>query len=154
MSRSVSKLYYRLRKVTRRWRGSGVSQWALAWRRLKKNRAALAGLAIVGVIGVMALFQDYVALYPPRCLQGVDPQCPTDTPGIWRVRAPPSLKYPFGTDLQGRDVYSEIVYGARAAFLVGIGATAIAIVIAVLIGLVAGYAGGWVDNVLMRITED
>jgi len=63
------------------------------------------------------------------------------------------LKYPFGTDLQGRDVYSEIVYGARAAFLVGIGATAIAIVIAVLIGLVAGYSGGWIDNVLMRITE-
>jgi ABC-type dipeptide/oligopeptide/nickel transport system permease subunit len=144
-----------LRKLAPRWRGSGVSQWGLAWKRLRRNKAAIAGLMIVGIIGFMAVFQDQVRLYPPKCLVGLDPRCPgplgqTDA---WQIRTPPSLQHPFGTDGSGYDVYSQIVYGARPAFLVGIGATAISMALAILIGLVAGYSGGWVDNVLMRITE-
>ena len=148
-------MYKRLRDLSPLWRGSGVSQWGLAWRRLRRNKAALAGLAVVGIIGVMAIFQNYIALYPAKCLVGLQPQCPaasgrTDS---WQIRVPPSLHDPFGTDGSGYDVYSQIVYGARPAFLVGIGATAISMALAILIGLVAGYEGGWVDNVLMRITE-
>ncbi len=140
-----------LQKLRNRWRTAQVSQWGLAWRRLKKNKAAIVGLVIIGVIGVMALFDRQVAIYPPNCLVGLLPQCPSPD---WQVRAPPSFpQHPFGTDFKGEDVYSQIVYGAKAAFLVGIGATAIAIGIAVLVGLVAGYFGGWVDNVLMRLTE-
>ncbi len=139
----------------RKRRGSGVSQWELAWRRLKMNKAALAGLVIVGVIGVMALLDRLIALYPPNCNVGTNPNCPNPgpKPDVWAIGIPPSWSFPFGTNLAGQDVYSQIVYGARAAFLVGIGATAIALAIATLIGLVAGYFGGWVDNVLMRLTE-
>ncbi len=139
-----------LRRLRSRWRRGGVSQWGLAWRRFKKNKAAIAGVVIVGVIGVMALFDRQVALYPPNCLVGDSPQCPNPP---FLPQAPLSFQHPFGTDFKGEDVYSQIVYGAKAAFLVGIGATAIAIAIAVLIGLVAGYFGGWIDNVLMRLTE-
>ncbi len=128
----------------------GVSQWALAWRRLKTNKAAIAGLVVVGVIGLMAVFDRQFAPYPPNCLVGLQLQCPTPQ---WQVRAYPSLAHPFGTDFAGRDVYSQIVYGARAAFMVGLGATAITMGIAILVGLVAGYFGGWIDNVLMRFTE-
>ncbi len=66
---------------------------------------------------------------------------------------PPSKEHILGTDQLGRDVYSRIVYGSRVAFVVGILAVAISAVIGSLIGLVAGYFGGWVDNVLMRIVE-
>ena len=131
-------------------RRGGVSQWALAWRRFRKNKAAVVGLVIVGVIGGIALFDRFVAFYPPNCVTYFNPACPA--PGLL-TRDPPSPAHPFGTDLAGHDVYSQVVYGTRAAFLVGIGATAVAIAIATLIGLVAGYFGGWVDNVLMRTTE-
>src|SRR6266849_9057091 len=95
----------------------------------------------------MAAFDRLVALYPPECVGG-SPACP-----VGGSNAPPSLSHHFGTDIIGFDVYSEIVYGARAAFFVGLGATGISLAIAVAIGLVAGYFGGWIDNVLMRLTE-
>jgi len=129
----------------------GVSQWALAWRRFKQNKAALAGLIIVGSFGVLAGFDRLFALYPPKCILGLNAQCPY--PILFPVRDPPSPATPFGTDINGYDVYSQVIYGARAAFFVGLGATAIAIGIATLIGLVSGYYGGNVDNVLMRLTE-
>jgi len=127
-----------------------VSQWALAWRRFRKNKAALAGLATVAFLGFLAAFDWLVAPYPPNCLVGLQAQCPTPS---WQVRAPPSLVHPFGTNNLGQDVYSQIVYGARAAFLVGFGVTVISMIIATLVGLAAGYYGGQVDNLLMRITE-
>ena len=131
-------------------RPRGVSQWALAWRRLKKNKTAIAGLAIVGAFVVMGAFDRLVAIYPPRCIVGISPACSSPD---FVSNGPPSLAHPFGTDITGYDVYSEIVYGTRAAFLIGLGATGLAILIAVMIGLVAGYFGGWMDNLLMRVTE-
>ena len=128
----------------------GVSQWALAWRRLKTNKVAIVGLGIVGIFIVMAAFDRLVALYPPQCLVGLSPSCPSPA---YASNAPPSATHPFGTDLAGYDVYSEIVYGSRAAFVIGLGASGLVMLIAISIGLVAGYFGGWVDNVLMRFTE-
>jgi len=128
----------------------GVSQWALAWRRFKKNRAALAGLVIVGTIGTLAAFDRLFAIYPPNCIVGISPACLSPA---YDPRVAPSWQHPFGTSFDGRDVYSQVIYGARAAFYVGLGATAITIGIAVLVGLAAGYYGGYIDNVLMRFTE-
>jgi ABC-type dipeptide/oligopeptide/nickel transport system permease subunit len=139
----------------------GVSQWALAWRRLKKNRVALAGLAIVALFALFAVFDGWpfvltqndkglFALYPPECVTGFSPACPYSGNGI---NALPDPSHPFGTDARGHDVYSEIVYGSAAAFIVGLGATGISMIIAIVIGLAAGYFGGWIDNVLMRLTE-
>jgi ABC-type dipeptide/oligopeptide/nickel transport system permease subunit len=125
-------------------RARGVSQWSIAWRRFKKNRAALAGLILVGVVIVMAIFSPIIARYPPNALPGFS---------MGQTRSPPSLTYFFGTDLIGHDVFSQVVYGASSALYVGFGAAAIAMGLAILIGLVSGYYGGLVDNILMRITE-
>jgi ABC-type dipeptide/oligopeptide/nickel transport system permease subunit len=125
-------------------RARGVSQWNIAWRRFKKNKAALAGLVFIGVVVFMALFSPIIARYPPNDLPGLRPQ---------ETRVPPSLKYLFGTDIIGHDVFSQVVYGAGSALYVGFGAAAIAMSLAIVVGLVSGYYGGIVDNVLMRITE-
>jgi ABC-type dipeptide/oligopeptide/nickel transport system permease subunit len=92
----------------------------------------------------MALFSPIVARYPPNALPGFATR---------ETRVPPSLKYLFGTDLIGHDVFSQVVYGAGNALYVGFGAAAIAMGLAIVIGLVSGYYGGIVDNILMRITE-
>jgi ABC-type dipeptide/oligopeptide/nickel transport system permease subunit len=130
---------------TRKNRQRGVSQWNIAWRRFKKNKAALAGLIFVGVIFFMALFNPILARYPPNYLASFIQD--------GRIRVPPSPKYLFGTDYIGHDVFSQIVYGASAALYVGLGAAAVAMSLAIVVGLVSGYYGGLLDNVLMRITE-
>jgi peptide/nickel transport system permease protein len=126
-------------------RKRGVSQWSIAWRRFKKNKAALFGLIIIGVIVFMALFSPILARYPPNYLASFIQE--------GRIRVPPSPKYLFGTDYIGHDVFSQIVYGAPAALFVGLGAAVVAMSLAIVVGLVSGYVGGIVDNVLMRITE-
>jgi len=125
-------------------RSKGVSQWNIAWRRFKKNKAALAGALIIGFVIFLAAFDSLIAPYPPN-----------DIPGfiIGETRVPPSLKYLFGTDYVGHDVFSQVVYGAKSALYVGFGSAAIAMSLAVLVGLVSGYYGGIIDNILMRITE-
>ena len=123
----------------------GVSQWNIAWRRFKKNKAALAGLLFVGVVVFIALFSPLIARYPPNYLASFKDEK--------KIRMPPSSKYFFGTDYVGQDVFSQVVYGAGAALYVGFGAAAIAMSLAIVVGLVSGYYGGLIDNVLMRITE-
>src|SRR6266705_1578111 len=135
--------------TTTRQKG-GVGQWALAWRRFKKNPAAIAGLIIVGFFAFLAAFDRLVAPYPPNCI-------PTSfsafCPGQYAPLQAPSLAHPFGTDSNSYDVYSQVIYGCRAAFYIGFGATAVAMIISVLVGLPAGYFGGRTDNILMRFTE-
>lgn len=67
--------------------------------------------------------------------------------------ASPSLAHPFGTDALGRDLYSGVVHGARTSLLVAAGVAALLVLVGTTVGLVSGYAGGWVDDVLMRVTE-
>jgi len=121
-----------------------ISQWGVAWRRFKKNRAALAGLLIEGIIFFLALFGPFIAPYPPNDISAFYQG---------KTRAPPSWEHLMGTDYTGHDVFSQIIYGASAALQVGLGATLISILIAVLVGSVAGYYGGKIDTVLMRFSE-
>ncbi len=125
-------------------RSKGVSQWNIAWRRFKKNKSALAGALVIGFVFFLAAFDSLIAPYPPN-----------DLPGFYRgeTRVPPSMTYLFGTDYVGHDVFSQVVYGARSALYVGFGAAAIAMSLAILVGLISGFYGGLVDNILMRITE-
>ena len=122
----------------------GVSQWSIAWRRFKANRAALAGLIIVGIVVFMAVFSPLIARYPPKAI-----------PGFYsgQTRVPPSSEFLFGTDRVGHDVFSQVVYGASSALFVGFGAAGIAMSIAIVVGIVSGFYGGIVDNILMRISE-
>ena len=129
----------------RKQQSKGVSQWNIAWRRFKKNKAALAGLIFIGAIVIMALFSPIIARYPPNYLASFIQE--------QKIRVPPSTRYLFGTDYIGHDVFSQIVYGAGNALYVGFGSAAIAMSLAIIVGLVSGYSGGLVDNILMRITE-
>jgi len=92
----------------------------------------------------MAVFDVLVAPYPPNDISAFYEK---------ESRTPPSLKHLFGTDRIGHDVFSQVIYGAENALYVGFGAAALAMSIATIIGLVAGYYGGIIDNILMRITE-
>jgi ABC-type dipeptide/oligopeptide/nickel transport system permease subunit len=125
-------------------RRRSASQWAIAWRRFKKNKVALLGFFIIGVYAFLAIGAPFIARYPPG---SVEPLFEGS------ANQPPSLSHPFGTTSEGRDVFSDAVWGTQAAFYVGLVATGISTFIGLLFGLIAGFRGGLIDEVLMRITE-
>jgi peptide/nickel transport system permease protein len=110
-------------------------------RRLARNRLALAGAIIVLAFVLAALFAPWVA---PR-----DPDRQIAADALLR----PSRHYPFGTDNVGRDNLSRVIFGARVSLLVGLTSMALAAVLGIPLGLVAGYYGGWFDGVAMRAMD-
>ena len=115
----------------------------MAARHFRRNRMAMAGLAIMVVLYVLTLLAPLISPYDPN-LQG----------DILSTQyLPPSLEHWMGTDKFGRDVLSRVLYGARISLTIGFIAVGISITLGTLIGAVAGYFGGWVDGVLMRLTD-
>jgi peptide/nickel transport system permease protein len=116
------------------------------WRQFRKNKMGMAGLIILVFFVVIAVFAPLIA---DPC--GLDPTCPETGPQL----EPPSLDYPFwfGTDDLGRPVLTLTVHGARISLMVGLVSTIITVVLGTLIGLVAGYYGGWRETGLMRLTD-
>lgn len=112
-----------------------------AARRFSRNRMALVGLFLVGLLLFVALFADFIA---PFAYDDADPV---------QALQFPSAEHWLGTDEVGRDVYSRILYGTRVSLAVGLGVTAIALLIGVPLGLAAGLLGGPVDFVIMRLVE-
>ncbi len=102
-----------------------------------------------GAVGGMIVFAILVLLILLAPLSPYDP----NTSSMAERFQPPSLQHPMGTDGLGRDLLTRILYGGRISFLVGILVVAITLTIGVSVGAVAGYFGGWIDNVLMRITD-
>lgn len=117
------------------------SLWSDALRRLLKNRAAVGGAIILFVLILFAILAPWIAPYP-YAYQNLSIGA-----------SPPSAEHLLGTDVLGRDLFSRILYGARISLLVGFVATTVALVIGVSWGLVAGYYGGKVDSVMMRIVD-
>lgn len=115
-----------------------------AWRRLRKNRMAVACLALFALIVVACM------IGPAICgLFGLD----ATTLDLELLASPPSRAHPLGTDALGRDLLVRTLVGGRIAILVSLTATAVALVIGVTWGAVAAYAGGRIDNVMMRIVD-
>ncbi|MFN3688066.1 nickel transporter permease [Salinarimonas sp.] len=115
--------------------------WRRAWRRLRRRPAAMVALAVVLIIVAAALLAPWIAPHDP-------------TRQSWTaVRQAPSLAHWFGTDEVGRDVFSRVIWGARASLAAGVVSVMIALVIGVPLGLLAGYVGGWTDAVLSRLTD-
>jgi peptide/nickel transport system permease protein len=108
---------------------------------VRRNPLALAGAAIVAVMALAALLAPWLAPYSPYAM---------DTGSILEG---PSGAHWLGTDRLGRDVLSRMLYGARVSLSVGFVAVGIATVIGVAVGSLAGYYGGWVDSVLMRVVD-
>ncbi len=111
------------------------------WRSFARNRLAMVGLAIVMALVAVALFADVIAPYPP-------------TVGELSQRLlPPSAAHFFGTDDQGRDIFSRLLHGSRITLYVVALVAVLAAPVGLLVGTASGYAGGWLDAVLMRITD-
>ena len=114
----------------------------VTWRRFSGNGLALVGLGIIVALVLVAIFADLIAPYSPTIGD------------LKNARLlPPSATHWFGTDDLGRDIFSRIVHGSRLTLFVVILVAVIAAPIGLLVGTVAGYAGGWIDAVLMRITD-
>jgi len=110
--------------------------------RFVRNRGAVAGAVVLLLIALLAASAGW--LYPTNPLRIVG------APEIWPFE---SWRYPLGTDSMGRDIAALIAHGARATLLIGLVAAAAATVIGVSIGAAAAWSGGWIDEVLMRVTE-
>lgn len=117
------------------------SQLAETWRRLRRHRAAMLGLAVLGAFAVLAVGVQFVSPYDPL------KQLLRDS------LMDPSLEHPFGTDYLGRDILTRMMYGARYSLSIGFGAVAIGLAIGVPLGAVSGYYGRWVDLVIQRFVD-
>ncbi len=124
-------------------RQARLGQAYRTWSQLRRNRLAMLGLGIVMLLIVMAIFANVIAPYDP--LRG----------GNLRTERllPPSWEHLMGTDDQARDIFSRIVHGSRVTLMVVALVAIIATPIGLAVGTTAGYFGGWVDTVLMRITD-
>jgi peptide/nickel transport system permease protein len=117
------------------------SQWLDVWHRLCSNKLAVVGMIIVAFLVFIAIFADFIAPYD---YSAIDP--------ISRLQMP-SLAHWCGTDNNGRDLLSRIIYGGRISLLVSLLSVLISLGLGGLIGAVAGYFGGVVDSIIMRIMD-
>jgi len=122
--------------------------WQDAFRRLRRNPAAIAGAVIVGLFILVAIFAPILAPYGGEELPGRTQITPTSIPGPGDIEG-----YPLGLDRFGGDVLSKLIWGARASLLIGVISTALGLLGGMLLGVIAGGFGGWVDNVIMRFVD-
>ncbi len=119
--------------------------WSDAWYRLKRNPAAITGFVIMALVIVIAIFAPLVAPFGPReqNLAALRGGC---CPG-------PSAEHWFGVDELGRDELSRIIFGARYSLLIGVVSVSVGFVFGSLLGAISGFFGGFVDTLIMRITD-
>jgi len=129
---------------------AGATPTRLFWRRLRRDRAAMAALAVVAALVLAAIFAPLIAK-----LVGVPGPNVRDPGALDAFGAPagPSAAHPFGVDDFGRDVLSRTLHGARVSLFVGIAGTALAVVLGTVLGLVAGWYRGWVDTLLQGLVD-
>ncbi|WP_374375465.1 nickel transporter permease [Tabrizicola sp.] len=123
-------------------RQARLGQFWLAALRIRRNRLAMAGLIIVGILLVVAALAPWIAPHDPFVQNLSNRLKPPGTPGYW-----------LGTDDFGRDILSRIIFGARITLYIIALVAVTAPVLGLLVGTVAGYFGGWIDAVLMRLTD-
>ena len=125
------------------------SLYSDAWQRLKKDRAAMAGLIIIFCCVLLALLAP---LFPSLDPEAIESRRVVDGETILPPYAP-SLKNIMGTDQLGRDIFARVLYGVRVSMLVGVVARGLTMLLGVTLGVISAYYGGWVDSLIMRITD-
>jgi peptide/nickel transport system permease protein len=115
-----------------------------AWYNFRRNPLSMVGLGLVTLIVLLAVFAPLVAPYPGHAGAFVD---------FVNASQPPSATNWFGTDLIGRDILSRIFFGYQVSLMLSVVVLVIAVPIGVGLGLVAGYFGGWIDYLIMRVTD-
>lgn len=123
-------------------RQAQLGQFYRGWLQFRRNKLAVLGLLIVLLLIVVAAFAPWIATHDPYAQDLTRRLLPPGTPGNL-----------LGTDEFGRDTFSRLVYGARITLMIVVLVAAIAAPIGLLVGTAAGYLGGWVDAVLMRVTD-
>jgi len=119
------------------------SQWADVWRRLKRNKMAMVGLVVFGLICLISITAPLFLNYE------------TDVIGINvrnRLQHPSSENW-FGTDSMGRDVFARVIWGSRLSLSIGFAAAGFSLLLGGILGALAGYYGGILDNILMRVMD-
>ena len=119
------------------------SQAAEIWHNFKKNKGALVGIAVLALIIIATIVVGFTVDYDKQIVKQIVKQ---------RLQGP-SLEHPFGTDQYGRDIWLRVLYGARYSLSVGIVAVAVSLLIGGVLGILAGYMGGWVEGVIMRLCD-
>lgn len=117
------------------------SQLHMMWSALRQNRIAVVGMIIIILLIVLAFVGDFIAPYDPL------------GQNMAASKQGPSAAHWFGTDMQGRDIFSRVLSGTKYSLLIGICAVAFSLVIGTVLGAVAGYFGGWVDTLIMRCMD-
>jgi len=117
------------------------SEFRRIWKRFKRNRGAFVGLAILVIFFLLAIFANVFAPYDPKEQNALS------------ALQPPSKEHLLGTDNFGRDVFSRLIYGSRASLSVGFGAVLFSMIVGVTLGLIAGYYGGMIETIIMRIVD-
>ncbi len=120
---------------------AGNSPTQRAWKRFRRSRLALIGLVVVAIMAILAVAAPIVAQ-----------QDPLKNDLLNRAK-PPTAEHIFGTDRTGRDVFSRTIYGGRISLLVGLVAVTLSVSIGTVLGLVSGFYGGLIDNIVMRLTD-
>ena len=118
-----------------------TSQMKEIWRRFRKSKTAMLGLCLLIFVLCIAIFADVITPYENAISQSAN-----------RLDGP-SAAHIFGTDELGRDLFARIVHGSRYSLLIGVSTSVLALVIGGLLGAIAAYYGGWVDNIIMRLTD-
>ena len=119
------------------------SQALEVWRRLRKNRTAMLGLGILIVLVLVSVFADVIADYNTMAIKQ----------NIRSRLQPPSAEHWLGTDEYGRDIFARIVHGTRISLYAGLLTVGIGLVLGTFLGAVAGYYGGRLDNIIMRMLD-
>ncbi len=135
-----------------------TSLWRDTLKNILRNRSAVLGFALIGFLVLVAVFAPQIANYDPIQpmigLPGETGRLPGRAPCIHLLGCPADQPQHFmGLDLNARDVFSRVVFGSRVSLMVGVTSVSFSILIGTLLGLVSGYAGGWVDNVIMRLMD-
>lgn len=117
------------------------SPWRVAWKRLRKNKLAMSGLIILLILTLVAIFGPMIYPYDMNTLDYAN------------IEAPPSAQHILGTDNLGRDVLARLMQAGRISLAVGFVAVTIEVIIGASLGVIAGYYGGIVDSIIMRIVD-
>jgi len=114
------------------------------WHLARRNPLFVIGVAVVAVLVIAAFFAPYITPYPQDALHGIN---------FAEKLKPPSLEHLFGADALGRDIFTRVVFGARMSLKIGLTVILLSLAIGVPLGLIAGFFGGKIDEIIMRLTD-